>query len=358
MADRPARSGRRDPKGHYAALGVPVTASAEQIKLAFRRKAKDVHPDLHPGGDTKDAFLRLNEAYQTLSRPEARARYDNPAAERPAAGPARPATAASQPFACSHCGAVTLQPRYAIFWRVTGFVVGTRRQPVEGVFCRLCADGRAWRASALTWLLGWWGVPWGPYWTVKALWRNMLGGERPDDANAALLRQLTLHFITTGSPVLARAALEQGLRLVRKPELRQKLQKLRVVVGDGSRDPRLPDRWRPAAGYGFYLHLLPLALVGIGLTVLAGGAFEHLRGRPAAPAAVPVVVAPPPAPVEHAQVTAGSLVLRAGPGPGQAVIGRLYHAETVEVLERSGGWVHVRTAAGQVGYVAEEYLAR
>lgn len=49
------------------ALGVPEDASAEEIKRAYRRAVKDVHPDLNPGDATAAAhFRRLHEAYQAL----------------------------------------------------------------------------------------------------------------------------------------------------------------------------------------------------------------------------------------------------------------------------------------------------
>jgi len=367
MADRPAHSVGRDPKGYYAALGVPVTASAERIKLAFRRKAMELHPDRNQDSGATDAFQRVNEAYRTLADPEARARYDTQAAERHAAAPSpgpagrpRPASAeGSGQVACSRCGAVTAQPRYVVFWRVIGLVFTTRRQAVQGVFCRACADAVAWRASAVTALLGWWGLPWGPPWTLRALWRNMMGGDRPGDANAALLRQLTLHFITTGNALLARAALDQALRLVERPDLRQKIQKLRTVVGDGSRDPRLIDRWRPAASYGFWVHLVPMALSLAGLVLMLGVAAHGATGSGRAPVASPALAAAaaPPVP-ERWHAATGPLLVRAGPGTGHAPIGHLNRFDPVEVLERADGWVRVRTPAGQVGFVAAEYLAR
>ena len=184
----------KDSRGYYARLGVPETATAAEIKRAFRRRAKDVHPDHNTGADAKDAFQRLNEAYRLLSDPAARARYDaGPAvAVQP---PSRPGTTASaaqaprtraapsgiEPILCCRCGTVTVQPRYATFRRVLSFVIVTRVQPIQGVFCRPCADRQGLMASAVTWLLGWWALPWGPVRTVQALWRNLLGGERPGD---------------------------------------------------------------------------------------------------------------------------------------------------------------------------------
>jgi DnaJ-class molecular chaperone len=60
---------------HYATLGVTKTATADQIKQAFRRLASQHHPD--KGGDTAQ-FQRVEEAYRVLSDPAQRQRYDNP----------------------------------------------------------------------------------------------------------------------------------------------------------------------------------------------------------------------------------------------------------------------------------------
>jgi DnaJ-class molecular chaperone len=60
---------------YYAALGVSKTATADEIKRAFRRLASQHHPD--KGGDTQK-FQAIQEAYATLSDAQKRAEYDNP----------------------------------------------------------------------------------------------------------------------------------------------------------------------------------------------------------------------------------------------------------------------------------------
>ena len=60
---------------YYAALGVPKTATADEIKQAFRRLASQHHPD--KGGDTAK-FQSIQEAYATLGDEQKRAEYDNP----------------------------------------------------------------------------------------------------------------------------------------------------------------------------------------------------------------------------------------------------------------------------------------
>lgn len=68
------------PSDHYATLGVPQTATAAEIKRAYRRKAKEHHPD---AGGKEDAFKAVSGAYDVLCDPEKRKAYD---AERSMAG--------------------------------------------------------------------------------------------------------------------------------------------------------------------------------------------------------------------------------------------------------------------------------
>jgi hypothetical protein len=77
----------------YATLGVEANASDDDITTAFRARAKDLHPDLHPGDVViAERFKRLTGAYRVLSRPAARAAYD----ARRAAGAASAAAPAER----------------------------------------------------------------------------------------------------------------------------------------------------------------------------------------------------------------------------------------------------------------------
>src|SRR4051812_9719565 len=62
---------------YYKTLGVPKTASQAEIKKAFRKLARDSHPDRHPGDkEAERRFKALNEANAVLSDPGKREKYD------------------------------------------------------------------------------------------------------------------------------------------------------------------------------------------------------------------------------------------------------------------------------------------
>ena len=61
---------------YYQMLGVGKDADADAIKKAFRAKARELHPDVSKDPDAGKKFSALNEAYEVLSDPDKRAKYD------------------------------------------------------------------------------------------------------------------------------------------------------------------------------------------------------------------------------------------------------------------------------------------
>lgn len=79
--------GKRPPRDHYAVLGVPRSASAREITVAYRRLVRALHPDTGPRGPAApDDLADVLAAYDTLRDPRRRAAYD---AARRAPAPAR-----------------------------------------------------------------------------------------------------------------------------------------------------------------------------------------------------------------------------------------------------------------------------
>src|SRR5712691_4680807 len=75
-------------KNLYDVLGVAKTASADEIKKAYRKLARQYHPDRNPGDKSaEDRFKEVQTAYDVLSDPEKRKQYDRFGAANRRPGP-------------------------------------------------------------------------------------------------------------------------------------------------------------------------------------------------------------------------------------------------------------------------------
>jgi curved DNA-binding protein CbpA len=106
----------------YELLGVAPDVSAEEIQKAYRRLAKKDHPDLNPGDPRAlDCFKTISSAYELLSNPEKRARFDS--GEIDASGAERPRQQYYRDFAADPPKALTYPlrsffPGFAQGWRL------------------------------------------------------------------------------------------------------------------------------------------------------------------------------------------------------------------------------------------------
>ncbi|WP_142848899.1 DnaJ domain-containing protein [Telmatospirillum sp. J64-1] len=339
-------SGFYDPKGYYAVLGLTPKARPEEIQAAYRRRAKELHPDRRDGGDA-EAFTRLGEAYTVLRDPKSRAQYDalSPSTKPPPA----------DGLSCRCCGKISAQPRYVIFQKVRSFLLFSRREKIAGIFCRDCADRTALQVSAMTWAWGWWS-PVGPFLSLWALLDSLGGGEKPRRENAVLLLRLARHFQARGEIHLARSAALQARTFARGEQAREAEALLAALPDTG---PRLKDRWhRP--GLTMWLLALPLvAMVGLwsyGISLWLVPLFSPSPQPDAALAARSDIVPPRPGEIRHVQAT--ELKLRQLPVDHAAMVALLDRFTTVQVIDRTSDpeWVQLRSASGAVGYARTRHL--
>lgn len=83
---------------YYETLGVSRTASAAEISKAFRKLARQYHPDVNKSAEAEERFKRINEANEVLKDPEKRARYDQLGADYHAGQEFRPPPGFEQMF--------------------------------------------------------------------------------------------------------------------------------------------------------------------------------------------------------------------------------------------------------------------
>ncbi|MHC8380808.1 J domain-containing protein [Pseudomonas sp. LB3P14] len=265
------------------------------IKAAYRRRAMELHPDRNASAGATNQFQHLNEAYAVLSEPESRAEYDTMSVEA-AEEVCAEAFKAPEPIVCSCCGKVSAQPRYVIFLKARSFLLFTVRSMTQGVFCSPCAEKKALQATAITWALGWWGFPWGPIYSVQALWVNMLGGKRPVLPNARLAAHQAGFFAATGRPDMARAVALDALSLAQKIPRKKKSDgsyvddegaKLRVHIETflaalGGSSVRLRNAWK-LTQRRFFVQLGVVAVIAAGISSVVLNAQTNTYAPPRDP---------------------------------------------------------------------------
>jgi hypothetical protein len=342
-----------DPLGYYRALSIGPLADAGDIKAAYRYKAKLLHPDRNPSEQARQEFLEVTHAYQVLSDEAERQAYDSRALLPAPAGLIDPEDPNPKPLTCSRCGQMTAQPRYLIFHHVKSFLWSCDRQAVRGIFCRGCADRTAILASTTTWVLGWWSLT-GPYWTLRALWRNLKGGDKPKTDNLWVLLHQARAFLSRGQREIARALAEQAVAFAEDEWERNRISALLRRTGQTKRASRkLKNRWHPW-NYATLAQALPLFSL---LTAVAVGIAVALF-RTQTDSVTAGITVRPAQPGEIRHVATELLKVRQGPSPNQPVAALLDHFATVRVVdtEGNGEWAHIVTDQGVTGYVQSRFL--
>ncbi|WP_258160960.1 J domain-containing protein [Rhizobium sp. TH2] len=258
-----------DPEGLYRALGVMPTADQEEIKNAYRRLAKETHPDTSSDGSSFH-FHKVYNAYKILSDIQSRERYDR----RFTRDDEDYSWLGIDPVCCSRCGSATAQPRKLSFIRVYSAVFASFRRPVQGIYCQRCAQTEAIKSSLFTAVFGWWGIPLAPYFTLRAIARNALGGTRDMAAEEQLLWQNSRAFAAKGNRKLS-YALARKLIDASDSEVAEGARELvedMEARGANPRKIKLKDPWRikplRAMTHLTLAAILPLGIGGVVLESL------------------------------------------------------------------------------------------
>jgi hypothetical protein len=284
----------RDPKGHYAALGVAPDATAEAIRKAWRRRAKEVHPDINPDPGATEAFRRLTAAWEVLSDAAARQRYDEeatprqkprptaqprpapPRAAEPPPAPERPRKPAEEPprrppdpppaedeadgrpVRCQSCGTIPAQPRIVAH----EVVRRGRRVRLGGAMCPRCAERAGIGASLGNWTKSVWRWP-AP--TLAAVAVNVASGFAPRDANRRLICKQARYFTARGRHDIAHTLYGQALAFADAAD---------AGPIRNARERLLPDRppprdvWARRSRVATLLHLAPPMAVCLAFSIV------------------------------------------------------------------------------------------
>lgn len=131
-------------------------------------------------------------------------------------------------IACQRCGRVDTSLRMTVFPWVVSILIMSYKRAAVGIFCSACRSSERWKYFGLSALFGWWGIPWGLFWTLEALAHNASGGRQPQEQNAALLAVLGQEFLDSGNRNGAREAWTASLGIKKDPTIERALLMLDV----------------------------------------------------------------------------------------------------------------------------------
>jgi len=263
---------------HYTVLGVARSATATEIKAAYRRLIAQHHPDLNPSPQASDITAALNQAFAVLSDEKKRKLYDEELDQ------AAPVDAVSVEFTrhaagrshfssqCQNCGRQDTTLRISHFSYTLSFLFFSRTRAVAGVWCETCRAVESAKWTLLSGLAGWWAIPWGPVHTIRDLGANCRGGKQPAKANATLLRSLGYEFQARGNFHKAVRAFQESLRFKPDPAVKSQVEQLRSRFGAPATS-RIPSPWTLVTA----APLLILAVIWTGLIAVTVSRFERHR---------------------------------------------------------------------------------
>ena len=208
----------------YDVLGLEPTASQSDIRTAYHAAVKKYHPDVNAAPNAQRLTEMLNEAYSVLSDPEQRSEYDRALVSGKAPSESGESQAvAFDLFTCDRCGKVDPHLRFATFFRVWSIVFFTSMKGVGGVLCPPCRSHFATTTALFSGFLGAWGLPWGIFYTIRALAASIRGGEMKRLENGQLLRHLGIAFAQRGYFGESRTAFTDSLEFEKNPAVNETL---------------------------------------------------------------------------------------------------------------------------------------
>lgn len=260
---------------YYDVLGVPPDATPQRIRIAYLSLARQHHPDVNRDPKANQRMAQINLAYETLSDPEKRFEYDVEVGLRePVAEETRePAEQDWSWLRCEKCGKRDATLRVSISMLAASFlIVSLRRGVGGGLLCSTCrAKDGVWY-SLVSLVLGPWGLPWGIFWTIQAIWTNMGGEIQPAGVNGQLLRFVAAALHLEGRHWEAVDALTASLRLQDDADVRSALEEIKAIA-ERSGSPRVysPRGLDPALGRLGFFGAFAAAILGVVLVIGAAG---------------------------------------------------------------------------------------
>ncbi len=196
----------------------------------------------------------------------------------------------------------------------------TSRKVSSGIWCEGCRKAERSSCTLTTALMGWWGIPWGPMYTIGALIRNYQADESFADINADLLIDTADELILRGDADEAERALEASLQLRDSAAARQLLLQ---IHGE-----RLTEKTSREVDEG-------------------AGQKELALDAPMPDARL--------SPGEFVSPSSEAVHLRAAPDESAAVVGPMGGLGTILSRPR-GGWVEIRAEQGAIGWAPAHAL--
>lgn len=114
---------------------------------------------------------------------------------------------------CERCGRLDSTLRATSFIYTISVILMTFRRGSGGVYCSSCRKKEGVKWTLVSAVMGWWGFPWGPIYTLQAIGRNSSGGYQDSELNGELLQAVAVELIERGDKPGAIEALEESLRL-------------------------------------------------------------------------------------------------------------------------------------------------